>query len=400
MVKVNRKLQLIILLFLVCLVGTLSIAYAVLSTELIINGQAEVSSASWNISFNNINIFQGSVDAVKEATITSYNEISFSVNLKEPGNFYKFSVDIVNNGTIDAVIDSIIKRPTLTDEESKYLKFDVEYIDGSSINDKKFLNSGEVKKLVISVLYRNDIPISNLPNSNSLFDFEIEVVCLQRDSANAEIPLPVPTIKLVSGNLNTIGSEICVDDQCFYLIENDGEMLTMLAKYNLYVGAMCTSATNCQLYGNEATGLQNADMKGYQGTANRHGVVAFSQTAYWLSDSTQYPLYVFDQNSNLYQYVEFYKNHLKGIGLLLKDVRLITKEELIKLGCSIPYGFCMSSSYGWVYSTSYWSGTALDETHVFYVRSGGSNFDSYAYNAGHGVRPVVEVELSKISFSN
>ena len=44
MLRQNRKIQFIILLTLVCLVGTMTIAYAVLSTTLNINGAAEIKN--------------------------------------------------------------------------------------------------------------------------------------------------------------------------------------------------------------------------------------------------------------------------------------------------------------------------------------------------------------------
>ena len=56
MTRQNRKLQLFILLTLVCLVGTMSIAYAILSTTLNINGTAQVQDASWNVHFDNVQV--------------------------------------------------------------------------------------------------------------------------------------------------------------------------------------------------------------------------------------------------------------------------------------------------------------------------------------------------------
>ena len=39
--------------------------------------------------------------------------------------------------------------------------------------------------------------------------------------------------KIVSGDLNTVGSEICIGEECFYLMYNDGYNVTMFAKHNL-----------------------------------------------------------------------------------------------------------------------------------------------------------------------
>ena len=166
----SRKLQLIILLVLVCLVGTMSIAYAILSTTLNINGTAQIQDASWNVYFDNVQVNPYSVEIVP--VITDNNKVSFSADLTTPGDFYKFTVDIVNEGSIDAMIESIIKTPELTSEQKKYLRYEVEYVDGTSINDSQLLKSGETKTISILFAYRNDIPTTDLPTTETNFDFE------------------------------------------------------------------------------------------------------------------------------------------------------------------------------------------------------------------------------------
>ena len=61
MLRQNRKMQFIILLVLVCLVGVMSIAYAILSTTLNITGNTEVVASNWNVHFSNISINPSSV---------------------------------------------------------------------------------------------------------------------------------------------------------------------------------------------------------------------------------------------------------------------------------------------------------------------------------------------------
>ena len=234
--RVNRKLQLIILLVLVGLVGTMSIAYAVLSTTLNINGTAQVQDASWNVHFDNVQVNPYSVPI--NPVITDNNKITFSAELTTPGDFYKFTVDIVNEGSIDAMIESIIKSPELTTDQKKYLRYEIEYIDGTSINDSQLLKSGETKTISILFSYRNDIPTTDLPNSETDFDLEIVLVYVQANNSGIEISGNEKVVKVVSGDLNTVGSEICIDTECFYLINNDGYSVTMFAKYNLYVGGV------------------------------------------------------------------------------------------------------------------------------------------------------------------
>lgn len=230
---------------------------------------------------------------------------------------------------------------------------------------------------------------------------EVDTLGATMYGARPVIEIPIDDIaisntKLESGELDTPGAEVCIGDECFYTISSTDDTVTMLAKYNLYVGNSCTSATSCTAYGVEATGNQNSTMLGYRvGVTNRYGTTSYSQTNYW-SDTTSYPSYVYNENSYLYTYMYNYKNHLEQKNITINEIRPITKEELIKLGCSESTDICYTANYSWVYSTSYWTATALDSTHIYFVRNGGTNLDSYEYKGGHGVRPVITISKSLI----
>ena len=47
--------------------------------------------------------------------------INFDVSLALPGDFYQFTFEVVNDGTIGAMVDSIVKTPELTEEQKKYI---------------------------------------------------------------------------------------------------------------------------------------------------------------------------------------------------------------------------------------------------------------------------------------
>ena len=114
---------------------------------------------------------------------------------------------------------------------------------------------------------------------------------------------------------------------------SDDTTVTMLAKYNLYVGGESNSSWTA--YGEEATGKQDSNMLGYApGQSVRKGTMAFSSTYYWSSTVSSYPAYVYDSNSTLYSYVENYKTYLSTLGVTPSEARLITYEELTALGCS------------------------------------------------------------------
>ena len=414
MSRVNRKLQLVILLVLVCLVGTMSIAYAVLSTTLNINGTAQVQDASWNVHFSNIQVNPYSVEI--NPVITDNNKVNFSADLTTPGEFYKFTVDIVNEGSIDAMIESVAKTPELSVEQKKYLRYEVEYVDGTSINDAQLLKSGETKTISVLFSYRNDIPVSDLPSTETDFDLEIVLVYVQSNNTGVEISGNEKIVKVVSGDLNTVGSEICIGEECFYLMKNDGYTVTMLAKYNLYAGNIVPDSSfsiipiNNEIIKQDPIAL-GAFFDDEHNAVNFpwHGTLPFASTDYWWNyDNNSYIsetmldcvingetfTYVYNFSSKLYTYVEKYKTYLESHNIIVKNARLIKMKDLNELGCVHNFFSCLEAPK-WVYSTSYWTGT-VDSSHIVWRVRSDSIIDDYSYTSlSFGIRPVIEIALTE-----
>ena len=132
--KKNKKV-LWIVLGVVLLFG-ITLGYSILSEVLSIEGNTTVKKNSWIIYFDSVDIASDSVsndDSNNDARITNAakDNIKFSANLKNPGDFYEFTVYTVNDGSIDASVSSIEKSP-LTEEQAKYLDFEVKYDEWSN----------------------------------------------------------------------------------------------------------------------------------------------------------------------------------------------------------------------------------------------------------------------------
>lgn len=85
-----------------------------------------------------------------------------------------------------------------------------------------------------------------------------------------------------------------------------------------------------------------------------------------------YPTYIYDSNSNLYKYVESYKKYFENeLNKVNFKMRLITYEELYyDLNCnSTTCATDDNSKRTWLYSFSYWTGTAQNRTNISYVHS-------------------------------
>ena len=222
----NRKNNLI-LIFIV-LLSVIGIGYALLNTTLSINGTANVSSASWNIYWDNIVLGSNNVtDITTPATIsTGKTEVSFNVNFKEPGDTYEFTVDAVNDGSIDGMVNVVTNgvyasNGTTPKTLPDYLEYTVTYSDGVAIEQYQLLKSGERETYKVRVHYKEDITASQLPSTSDNYVFKFEVTYVQADSNAVTRPVPSfadddwPTViaRLKSGDISpySVGDEKEVD---------------------------------------------------------------------------------------------------------------------------------------------------------------------------------------------
>lgn len=129
------------LLLLAILILGISIGFAALSTTLKINGSASINKNTWNIYWNNIANKSG-VTQTTEPVISEDEDhvantlVTFDVTLDKPGDYYEFTVDAVNEGSLDAMVSNIISTVKVDDEEvtlPSYIKYSVTYADGKPI---------------------------------------------------------------------------------------------------------------------------------------------------------------------------------------------------------------------------------------------------------------------------
>ena len=379
LIKDRETLYMILSLVLIS-VFSLTIVYAALSVTLNITGNSEVVASSWDIHLENVKVTSGSVSG-SAPSITSPTTATFSTTLNMPGDFYEFTIDVVNAGSIDAMIDSVVKTPELTSEQAKYLNYIIEYQNGESINTKQLVSKNSFVRLKVRVEFRKDVIESDLPTTSETLNLAFTINYIQSDYSGSNV-----TDNGVYDPYK-IGNENCFDTECFYIISSTEETVTMLAKYNLYVGGEYNGSWTS--YGGAATGKQDSTMIG-NGATPRKGTAKFSIINYWLSTVSSYPAYVYDSNSTLYSYVENYKTYLSTLGVTPSEARLITYEELTSLGCS---GSSCKNAPSWVYATSYWSGSASSSSYVWVV-NGSGHFDScfsFSNRNNFGCRPVIVI---------
>ena len=169
------------IVFIVMLI-VLTMAYASLAVNLGIkvNGAKKVDALNWNIQFENIQKDEGSVTAIKEAEIDeSKTGIEYEIALNTLGDFYSFSVDIANTGTMDAKIYDIIEK-TITDEQRNYIEYYVRYTNGDEIKKDDTLDAGEKKNVTIMVRFREDLEKEDLPVNSTDLDLSYKIVYIEK----------------------------------------------------------------------------------------------------------------------------------------------------------------------------------------------------------------------------
>ena len=407
----DRKTLYLILSIVMVSVFTLSIAYAAMSTVLEIHGNSEIVASSWDIYLDNVEVNSNSVSD-NVPVISGSSTLTFDVDLNIPGDFYEFKVDVVNDGSIDAMIDSVVKTPELTSEQAKYIKYEVSYANGESISSNQTLEKGTSTPIKVRVEYRKDLVASDLPSSATELSLKLTLVYVQSDGSGNNISNNGSELRVVSGDINTVGSEVCIGTECFYVFDNDGQNVKMLAKYNLYVGNRVDMIDvnldwKVTLLSNP-TGIQDelalgATWDNSQTIFPRYGAIKFSNTYYWsggISDileseyGASYPSYVYDENSYLYGYIVNYKKYLDEYYVDISNIRLISMEELYELGCTST---SCDSAPEWVQATSYWTGTAGTYKRLYRVSEGSYEDGLYdaLYEKANGVRPVIEIPISE-----
>ena len=181
--KSRKKAKLLLLL---ALLLTISIGYALISTTLKINGTANVLKQTWNVYWDNVVVTDGSV--VAEEPVIGANEgiektkVTWTVDFDLPGDYYEFTVDAVNAGTIDTMVTNIIDTPPA--DLPNYIKYTIAYDDGTEIkiNDllPKAINGVPSKDTYkIRILYDPDTAtgdtINNIPEDGLSYTFSYSV---------------------------------------------------------------------------------------------------------------------------------------------------------------------------------------------------------------------------------
>ena len=188
----KKQITTYFILFSLLLIG---VVYAILQANLQINGTAKIQANTWDIHFDNIQVNSNSV-AIGEndsaATIDPENncKVDFEVTLSLPGDFYEFTIDVVNAGTIDGMIGELNKtlkvNNEVVSETPDYLNYSVTYADGVEILENHKIAADTTETYKVRLEFKTDI--EELPQATTITT-SLEPQFLQADSSSIIRPV-------------------------------------------------------------------------------------------------------------------------------------------------------------------------------------------------------------------
>ena len=167
--KSMRKRNMIFMLVLALMF--ISIGYAFVYSDLKLEGLTTLTKQTWNVYFDNLVVTEGSVTPITAASLSGEypTTVNYSVKLENPGDFYEFTVDAVNDGSIDAMINTISSTNNGNEISlPSYIEYKVSYFTGQKLKEKHLLKSNDSIKYKIGIYFKKDITKEQLENSQPL----------------------------------------------------------------------------------------------------------------------------------------------------------------------------------------------------------------------------------------
>ena len=189
----NRKQRKV--MFLLILVLGITIGYALISTTLNLNGIAGIKSNTWDIHWDNESVVvtpNSITGPIPTVSGTNDNTVTFETTLELPGDFYEFTVDAVNVGSIDGRISLIVNKTykvvNNVEQETtlpSYILYTVKYDDNTTPKEGDVLKSNQSKTYKIRVEYDSNSEV--LPEEDTTYKFKLSI-----DYEQYKDPMPAP----------------------------------------------------------------------------------------------------------------------------------------------------------------------------------------------------------------
>lgn len=216
------------IVYLLALLLIVSIGYALMSTVLKLNGNVTIKSGTWDIYWDQNSIEVSSKSATQTQPTVSNDKLTISsdINLSKPGDFYEYTIDLVNAGTVDGMVNINSLIPTVIDEDENeidmpdYIKYSITYYDGVEIEKNHILakrvnaSTPTREKYKIRIEFDRDIDNEDLNEDPEEISIETEVPYQQKDTNGIErnhITKHIITLDPNGGTVDPTTVEVALD---------------------------------------------------------------------------------------------------------------------------------------------------------------------------------------------
>lgn len=171
--------QLIIIGVLAVAILFMSIGFAAYSQTLNIDGEVTVQPATWSVHWDTASFTTAQNSVQVTTTQLTNTDISFTATLEKPGDFAKFTVNAVNDGTFDANLDALTMS-ALSATEAKYLTYEVQYgnttytASASNLSDVLAKTNGS-KPVTVTVTYITPAESADLPQTAATVNLSLSL---------------------------------------------------------------------------------------------------------------------------------------------------------------------------------------------------------------------------------
>ena len=352
------------------------VGFATVSTTLYLSGSTNIISSKDDFK---VYYSDAKVNGVQDLSIVeSETALRFSTELDTLGETYVIEYDVTNSSkNYDADLAMVC---TGGDE---YL---------SVVN-----NFDDVTNLAATETRVGTLTLT-LAKTYTGADYDVDINCtitanaVERTSLGTGTPAaPVEgesPVEIINGDGTQLGDLVCIDTECFYVLENDGETASLLAMNVLNVGGTSTSTsyTPYETY----TGIQDSGISSYI-------VIGGSNLSYenvidfWYADDDD-------------EYIEFYSNYIDETLGVPNTAYAMTNDDLAIVGCDVATLTCTNTpdfifDYNYTTDGDYYAD--YDNEPIAIYNSGITEYDqevSFVYGGYPelSVRPVIRIDAKYI----
>ncbi|MBQ9012747.1 MAG: hypothetical protein IJ094_04175 [Bacilli bacterium] len=182
-----KKIKILSAVSIIGAILAITVAFAIITRSMVINGSGNVNPALWDIHFKDISspTITGGASVITEPTVADKGAKidNLEVRLSLPQDKIEYTVYIENSGDMNAKIDEI-KYPTLTEEESKIFKFSAKYYSNNSpMQVGDVLKAGQIKKVIITIEYLDISDKNLLPKETKTIDIDFKIKYVQDNTS-------------------------------------------------------------------------------------------------------------------------------------------------------------------------------------------------------------------------